>query len=91
MGMLYYQCKHCEGTAGIQAQFIGNVVCERCNILLFDKCKGVPKFEHFDFHCTKCNFTISFEAVNCTNVSCTNCNKIMKKLIEVKKKNAKTK
>lgn len=83
MGMLYYQCKKCQGSAGIQAQFIGNVRCEGCNILLLGKGKGVPRFEHNEFHCTNCNFSISFEAVNTTNVSCSKCNQIMKKVDEI--------
>lgn len=77
MGMLYYQCKKCGDSIGIQAQFIGNVKCEKCNFLILGKTKDVPRFGSWLYYCKKCDLKFSFEGCNTSNVSCVGCNLVI--------------
>lgn len=81
MGMLYYDCVKCGGSCGIQAQFIGGVLCENCKKTMQEKSKGVPRFQHWQFVCSDCSFNVSFEAISCFSVYCVKDSKLMQQLV----------
>lgn len=80
--MLYFSCKKCGDSVGIQSQFIGNVRCHKCNYLIEGKGKAVPRFKTWRYECDTCGLSISFEGVRTTNVSCVKCNKVLEELPE---------
>lgn len=91
MGMLYYSCPKCGRGCGIQAQFIGNVNCQNCGANIEPKGKGTPRFQTWEFGCDKCNFKVSFESMNCTNVSCIKDNHVMLQLSPILKTSRRSK
>ena len=78
--MLYVECKKCKGCIGIFGQFLGFIKCEICKKWIEENKNEDSMFAKHKVRCSKCNFTVSFEAMGKTEARCVRCDHKMRKV-----------